>query len=117
MVGYSEEWTIDPTGLYIYTLYISSQYTCDCAVYYVGKVYTRVTDEDLYKDGKFHASEKVRTSCKAILTVYTCMCLCATQLCIILNNMFHLEQALEGLSESLELDKYYQVSPCNSTQY
>jgi BAI1-associated protein 3 len=62
------------------------QHICDCAVYYVGKVYTRVTDEDIYKNGKFHASEK---------------------LCIILNNMCHLQQALEGLSESLELDKYY----------
>ena len=35
------------------------QHICDCAVYYVGQVYTRVTDEDIYKDGQFHASEKV----------------------------------------------------------
>ena len=35
------------------------QHICDCAVYYVGKVYTRVTDADIYKDGKFRASEKV----------------------------------------------------------
>ena len=39
-------------------------YTCvqnirDCALYYVGQIYTRVTPEDMYKDGKFHASEKV----------------------------------------------------------
>jgi hypothetical protein len=71
---------------YSYTAAIV-QHICDCAVYYAGQVYTRVTNEDIYKDGQFHASEK---------------------LCIILNNMCHLQQALEGLSETLELEKYYQ---------
>jgi len=30
------------------------------------------------------------------------------QLCIILNNMHHLQQALENMSESLEMEQYYQ---------
>ena len=42
-----------------YAICLCVQHICDCAVYYVGKVYTRVTDEDIYKNGKFHASEKV----------------------------------------------------------
>ena len=30
------------------------------------------------------------------------------QLCIILNNMYHLQQALENMSETLEMEQYYQ---------
>jgi hypothetical protein len=46
------------TESYSYTAAIV-QHICDCAVYYVGKVYTLVTDEDIYRGGQFQASEKV----------------------------------------------------------
>ena len=32
------------------------------------------------------------------------------QLCIILNNMYHVKQALAAMSEKLDLNSYYQVS-------
>ena len=53
-------------------LWFYLQHICDCAVYYVGKVYTRVTDEDIYREGQFHASEKV----SVLLCIHNNVCEC-----------------------------------------
>lgn len=72
------------------------QHICDCAVYYVGQVYTRVTDEDIYKDGQFHASEKVPIlHLSHVHTESTCCVVCD---CVLFDDQAYWKQVVVEFS-------------------